>query len=262
MPGRILTLDIETLPAPPEMKAVILAELEAAGFKPPSNIKDPEKIYARKLEWAAGLAGDADAQWRRTGLDATAGGRILCIGYALDGDEPQVLAAEDPEEEVGILEQFWGEAIGALDGIDGTGLLRVIVGHNVLDFDLPFMLRRSIILGVQPPHLPLRRYSSSPIFDTMWEWAFWNRDQTCSLDKLCKALGITSSKAGGLDGSKVCGAYYEGRLAEIVEYCAADVVATREVYRRMTFSARGNRLSDDEIDQLLNDTDATKEASQ
>jgi predicted PolB exonuclease-like 3'-5' exonuclease len=55
-----------------------------------------------------------------------------------------------------------------------------------------------------------------------------------SLDKLCLALSIPSPK-GDMDGSMVNQAVKDGRLLEVVEYCKRDVIATREVYRRMTF---------------------------
>ena len=33
-----------------------------------------------------------------------------------------------------------------------------------------------------------------PIYDVMWEWTKWSNLGKCSLDKLAKALGFTSSK--------------------------------------------------------------------
>ena len=71
------------------------------------------------------------------------------------------------------------------------------------------------------------------VFDTMTQFAgFGNR---ISLDKLCLALGIKSPK-GEIDGSMVGQYVADGRIDEVSEYCKRDVVATREVYQRMTFT--------------------------
>ena len=48
-----------------------------------------------------------------------------------------------------------------------------------------------------------------------------------------KALGIPGKD--GMDGSMVCDAFLQGRIAEIAEYCKGDVERTRQIYKRMTF---------------------------
>ena len=84
----------------------------------------------------------------------------------------------------------------------------MFVGHNITGFDLPFLKKRSIILGICPPSvIP---FAAKPwdksVFDTMIQWD-GDRDKRISLpDKLCKVLGIESPK-GDMDGSKV-GEYF------------------------------------------------------
>ena len=50
-----------------------------------------------------------------------------------------------------------------------------IVGHNIYNFDLPFIYKRSVVRGVRPSiELNFARYRNQPIYDTMCEWEKWN----------------------------------------------------------------------------------------
>ncbi|MBO0797855.1 MAG: hypothetical protein J2P31_03455, partial [Blastocatellia bacterium] len=70
-----------------------------------------------------------------------------------------------------------------------------IVGHNIFDFDLKFILKRSIIHKVRPTvDLSFARYRNRPIFDTMHECECWSYGSRPSLDTLARALGFRSSK--------------------------------------------------------------------
>ena len=74
---------------------------------------------------------------------------------------------------------------------------------------------------------------SDSINDTM---LMWNpeRERRISLDRLCKVLGVPTSK-GEMDGSKVWDAYQAGEYEKIATYCATDVEATRKVFHRLSF---------------------------
>jgi len=153
-------------------------------------------------------------------------GRILCIGYIKDspyGLNEGIFTGEEPE----ILTQFWNLA----RDVD------LFVGFNIFDFDLKFIIQRSVVHGVKPTkELSFARYRSDPIYDVMWEWAKRDRGDRVSLDEIAKALGLESSKERlEGDGSKVYDYYKEGRLQEIYEYCQADVRVTRQIYIKMNF---------------------------
>ncbi len=192
-----LFLDIETLPVAPEMRDAWR-----------STLKDPEE--------------DEEEAYARTSLSGDFG-RLLCIGYWREPgmDAPDCLTGDEPS----MLKRFWEMARGT----------RLYVGHNVLDFDLPFLVKRSIVHRVHALPISFARYRRDPVFDTMREWGAWGRNHA-SLDTLAKALGLRSSK-GAIDGSKVAELHEAGRDAEIVAYCKDDVRLVREVYQRMTFEA-------------------------
>lgn len=167
-----------------------------------------------------------DEAWRKTSFDATQG-QILMIGVALDGGEPEIIQGEESQ----LLARFHEWLADAHAAINHS--LPQFVGHNLIDFDLPFIFRRSVILGTAPhPCFPVMpsRYSDRA-YDTMTQWAgFGNR---IKLDVLAQALGVGSK--GDIDGSMVYDYYVAGRIDELVDYCKNDVRLTRDVWQRMTF---------------------------
>jgi len=199
-----LFFDIETVPAGSAQHGMLREILESRQAKGKNTDETFESYLAK-----SGLSGEF--------------GRIVCVAYALDEADPEVLWGDERE----ILEGFWSVARN----------IRRFIGHNVLDFDLPFVMKRSRVLGVKPSWssrtLSFARYRNLPIYDTMREWDLWGNRQA-SLDMLAKALGLPTSK-DLMDGSEVAGYYTAGRIEEICEYCKKDVVLTRQVYKKMTF---------------------------
>ena len=202
-----LFLDIETLPAPGDKMELLKT------FWEDSRKKNGGKIIP-------GL-NDFDTFFRNTSFQGEFG-RILCIGYAID-DKPTECISGDEKE---MLRKFWGLAKDA----------NLFIGHNVMDFDLKFIYKRSVILNVRPSReLSFARYRSNPIFDTMHEWEKWSGKGT-GLHRLSLAMGMASPKEEGIDGSQVYDYFLAGKTEEIIEYCKRDVEATRKVYNRITFN--------------------------
>ena len=211
-----LFLDIETLPGDESLREEI-----ARNTHPPSGHSTPEALERWEEEQKPEQVEHA---YRRTALRGHAG-RILCIGYVKESPDrcdEGVLTGDEPS----ILRAFW-DLVRDVD---------LFVGFNVLDFDLKFILQRSIVNRV-PPSRPIsfRRFQQEPVYDVMREWEAWSTRDTISLDTLSRALGMESPKSGGVDGSQVYDFYLAGRVQEIYDYCLRDVRVTREIYRRMTF---------------------------
>ncbi len=220
-----ITFDIETLPT---NDAGIIADI-AAGIKSPGNLKKAETIEAWERDEKPGAVLEAV---KKTALDGTFG-RICCIGFAVD-DEPVECSFGNEED---VLRNFFRWLNGAARISDYTDRQSAIfVGHNVLSFDLRFLWQRCVVNGIRPP--AIIPFNAKPwdgkVFDTM---TAWNpaRERSISLDKLCRALGVPSSK-GDLDGSKVAEYWQAGRHQEVAAYCMADVEAVRQCHRKMVFA--------------------------
>jgi predicted PolB exonuclease-like 3'-5' exonuclease len=109
----------------------------------------------------------------------------------------------------------------------------VIVGHNIINFDLPFIFQRCLANNVAvKPFIDLSEFNVRGAYDTMRAWWLGGRNRV-ALDDLAWALGIESSKTSEVEGSRVFELYQAGRLAEIREYNLNDVRVTRKVYERM-----------------------------
>jgi DNA polymerase III epsilon subunit-like protein len=108
------------------------------------------------------------------------------------------------------------------------------IGHNLINFDLPFIRKRAVINGIKPPAwFPVNpRPNSEFVYDTMIEWAGWNG--RISLDRLGRALQVGDK--GNFDGSMVYDAVLVGDIKRVADYCVDDVDLTRAIYKRMTFS--------------------------
>ena len=208
-PKKIMFLDIETLPAP-EHTHEVLREIHE--FRKKKKRRNGEKYSVSFEQFLAG-----------TGLDGTFG-KIFCISYAIDDGIIHCICNEDEKK---ILESFWEAA----EDVD------LFVGFNIMDFDLKYIIQRSIVHNIKPRakvRLSFARYRSEPIYDIMHEWNQWGYGKNVSLDSLARALGIASSKTD-MDGSEVYSYYKKGKIKEICDYCNADVEVTRKIYRKMNF---------------------------
>lgn len=214
-----LFFDIESIPTTDP--AVI--ERIASTIKPPGTLKKQESID----KWIAEEKASAiDEAVKKTSFDGTYG-KIVCIGWAL---EDTLVASWCHDNERELLTVFFDSyrSAGKL-GRDIT-----CVGHNIIGFDLKFLWKRCVILGIRPPPLPFKAKPwDSSVFDSMLQWDS-DVSKRISLDNLCHALGVKSPK-GEMDGSMVSDAFNAGRFDDIAKYCAQDVEAVRDVYRRMTF---------------------------
>ena len=185
------------------------------------------------------VAGKASADNARTALSGDFG-RILCIGFAdddgLGGVTRGCLGWDESRKQFNCDERrtllaFWQMLRGFRPGVDR------IVGHNLFDFDLKFIYKRSVIHGVRPSvELSFARYRNQPLYDTMHEWERWGYGSKISLDRLARVLSLPTSKADGVDGSQVSQLFSAGEHEAIYNYCLRDVELTRLIYRRMTFA--------------------------
>jgi uncharacterized protein YprB with RNaseH-like and TPR domain len=111
----------------------------------------------------------------------------------------------------------------------------IIAGHNIKEFDIPFICRRMMINQMVLPDY-LRLSSKKPwetnLIDTMELWKFGDYKNYTSLHLLCTVLGIETPK-DDIDGSMVKDVYYkENDLPRIVTYCQKDVVTVANILMR------------------------------
>lgn len=105
-----------------------------------------------------------------------------------------------------------------------------ICAHNGMEFDFPYIGRRSLINGLKLPKI-LDIAGAKPwelkdrLIDTLQLWKFGDYKNYTSLDLLCAVFNIPTPK-DDIDGSQVAHVYYnENDLDRIVRYCEKDTLA-------------------------------------
>mgnify|MGYP000069460982 CR=1 FL=1 len=112
----------------------------------------------------------------------------------------------------------------------------ILCAHNGKEFDFPWIARRFLINGMQPP-IPFQMFGKKPWeiphLDTMELWKFGDWKSFISLELMAHLFGVPTPK-DDIDGSMVSSIYYiEKDLPRIVKYCEKDVLTLANVFRKM-----------------------------
>src|ERR1035437_1642988 len=117
----------------------------------------------------------------------------------------------------------------------GQGFNKFFAGHNIKEFDLPFLSRRMIINQIEiPAFLDFQNMKpwETPVIDTLHLWRFGDYKHYTSLKLLAATLGIPSPKTD-IDGSKVGQVYWNDKdLQRIADYCQKDVATVANIILR------------------------------
>ena len=222
--------DIETLPS---ADARLIEEI-ADSIQPPSRMSKPETIAA----WIANEKPEAIREAvAKTSLDGGTG-RLASIAFAVGhGDimcevavEADGTSSEDTER--WLLTAFF-DACEAVK-VKYAGAPPIMCGHNILGFDLRWLWKRAVILGVPIPWWwphDAKSWDTDRVYDTMVAWE--GPGGRIRQDVLARRLGI-KGKPGGFDGSMVAQAWIDGEHDRVRDYCADDVRCVREIYHRLT----------------------------
>lgn len=177
------------------------------------NLKDPVKVAAKIKEWEKG-------QIKKMSVSPFMN-QVISI-QAWSTIENKFIEFDGYSTEAGKI-NFIMELIGLHD---------LVIGHNIVGFDLTTIKMRAMVHGIILPgkFKALKKYSDFPFYDTMQQLAGWDSSQWKGLDWWCRRLGIEGKSN---HGSNVYQMWKEGKQSEIDEYCRDDVRATKELYDRI-----------------------------
>ncbi len=163
-------------------------------------------------------------------------GKVICIstGYFTNDKEKELVLRVKSiygDDEKLLLESFKD----LIDKMYKHNKHFEFAGHNVREFDIPYLCRRMLINELQLP-APLQIHGAKPwevkMVDTLQWWKFGDYKNYISLNLLANVLNVPTSKTD-MDGSMVQHVYYkENNLPRIVEYCQRDVVVVANVILR------------------------------
>ncbi|MBK6369300.1 MAG: 3'-5' exonuclease [Flavobacteriales bacterium] len=219
---RILFLDIETVPQHYVWNELDLrtAQLfsDKTRFEQERNAKSAEEIYGEK--------GGILAEF----------GKIICIGVGSlhrEGSDLRMrVTSFHGDDEYDVLTRFVDLLDRHYNNDDHW-----LCGHNGKEFDFPYIARRCVVHRIKLPRLldiaGLKPWEVGHL-DTMNLWSFGDRKAYTSLALLTHILGIPTPK-DDITGADVARVYYEDQdLERIAAYCKKDVVATTQLFLRLT----------------------------
>ena len=171
---------------------------------------------------------------RRAGIMAEFA-KVVCISFGYikkDNDKPQLrIKSFYSEDEKEILENF----IKTVQQLHSSNTKWCFTGHNIKEFDIPFLCRRLLINNFAiPSFLDFQnmRPWETPMLDTLHLWRFGDYKHYTSLKLLAATLGVPSPK-NDIDGSRVGEVYWtEKDLQRIANYCQKDVATVANVILR------------------------------
>lgn len=163
-------------------------------------------------------------------------GKIVCIGmgYVSQNDnKPEVrLKSIKNDDEKMLLAEF----CSTIKLFEEQHKEVIFCGHNIKEFDIPYICRRMLINGLDLPGClnigGLKPWQVSHQ-DTLELWRFGDYKNYTSLDLLAQVLQVPTSKTD-MDGSMVAGSYWQDNdLKRIADYCLQDVYTTALVYLKL-----------------------------
>ncbi len=111
-----------------------------------------------------------------------------------------------------------------------------LCGHNIKEFDIPYICRRLLINGLKLPsifQLSGKKPWELNFIDTLELWKFGDYKNYTALKLLTAVFGIPTPK-DDIDGSQVSHVYYQEKdIHRISIYCQKDVLATAQVFLKL-----------------------------
>ncbi len=161
--------------------------------------------------------------------------KVACISFGYfkkENDEWKLrIKSLYSENEKEILDQF----NATLKQLHSNNHSWIFTGHNIKEFDVPFLSRRMLVNNISiPSYIDFQNMKpwDTPVLDTLHLWRFGDYKHYTSLKLLAAVLGIPSPK-DDIDGSQVGHVYWkEKNLERISIYCEKDVVTVANIMLR------------------------------
>lgn len=160
--------------------------------------------------------------------------KVVCVTIGKVKDGKLKLKSYYGDDEYNLLKDFGS----VLDGFVASNKRTVLAGHAIKGFDLPFLMRRMLINGLElPSYLDtahLKPWDLNFVLDTLELWkatGFYS----ASLINIATAFGLPSPKQD-MNGSETSAVFYADKevgAERIKTYCEKDVETVCNVFLKM-----------------------------
>ena len=217
--GDILFFDIETVSNAPRF----------------DDLSDRMKAQSERKSGSLGADDDRFVTcWTGRAAIPAVFGRIVCISVG-------VLTGAGAERTLRV-KSFHGAEEEILKGFSDLLSSRFshptarLCGHNIKEFDVPYVCRRMLVHGLPLPRIldiPGLKPWETQFLDTMQLWKFGDFKAYTSLDLLTAVFGIPTPKED-MEGAMVGYVFWHDQDVErIVRYCENDVLAVANLLLRL-----------------------------
>lgn len=158
--------------------------------------------------------------------------KVVCISFGYfkkeNNDWTLRIKSLSSSDETSILSDF----NKTLDQFHKAHKNWIFTGHNIKEFDMPFLCRRMLVNGISiPDYIDFQNKKpwETPILDSLHLWRFGDYKHYTSLKLLAAVLGVPSPK-DDIDGSEVGKVYWKDKdLERISTYCQKDVLTVANI---------------------------------
>lgn len=217
------------------LKDLLLIDIETVPMVEEFSMLQPEwqLLWIGKISKTVPENITPEVSWKNKAGILAEFGKIICISTAYfyeDDNRNQCIKIKSiyGDDEIEVLKSF----VELCDKMYKHNKNFQFGGHNIKEFDIPYICRRLMINKLAMPEylwLHDRKPWEVKMFDTLNWWKFGDNKNYITLHLLASVLNIPTSKSD-IDGSMVQEVYYkEKNLQRIVEYCQRDVVVCANI---------------------------------
>jgi DNA polymerase elongation subunit (family B) len=158
-------------------------------------------------------------------------GKVACVslGFVMKGGKTKFESFYGTDE-IDILKKV-RDIFNKIDSMDFD-----LCGQNIKNFDVPFLAKRFVINGLNPPTI-FPKHDTKPwemkVLDTKEIWSFGGKYGLSSLDLICMSLKVDSPKNGDVKGDNVNKNFWVDNHEEIKDYCEKDVKALIDIIKKL-----------------------------
>ncbi|HET9057557.1 MAG TPA: ribonuclease H-like domain-containing protein [Chitinophagaceae bacterium] len=221
------------------MKHLLILDIETVPQEPSYTQLNPywQKLWHDKISKTMPENISAEEFYLQRASVMAEFGKIICISTGIFYEDKGKrlcfkLKSLIDDNEITLLEQF-------IELVNTHSRLHrdfQFAGHNIREFDIPYLCRRLIINNMKlPPSLQLsgKKPWETQMTDTLQLWKFGDYKHFTSLKLLAACLGINTPKED-MDGSMVREVFYEQKdMLRIAEYCQKDVITVAQILLRL-----------------------------
>lgn len=212
--NEILFLDIETVPICSSMEEM------SESF---------QKHWEKKSTYFRTADETASDVFQRAGIYSEFG-KIICISVGYIYNEIFRVKSFADDNEKKLLTEF-----SAMIKVWDKAGNKPLCGHNLKEFDVPYIARRMLVNGLSlPPAFDIAGKKPWDVkhLDTLELWKFGDYKHFTSLALLADLFEIPTPK-DDIDGSQVYEVYYKEKdLSRIARYCEKDVLCVANLLLR------------------------------